>query len=486
MTVGGERILEGWMAAEAGGDEDDETRGFGAAMMGGGRVSGIEIPLVDTVYGNFPDDPPTAIITATSTGKGRRGVEEDSHPNIEYADAVGLPEGWKHRRLPRKDKSHSDPYWYSPMMNYKFNSIPKVRRFLDHMEDANGDEVMAYETMHPSARRRSGGGGVGGKGGGKSPSSGVVIVVNDSTNDSDDDYGNKRRRGGKGAFVSSPPAPPAATSVAPSNRPSSPGDPPDTMGASREDRTNRHNSARDVDDDVGPSIMGEGTSGGAIASSSNGCDVIDAGRAMDESASAALAIVVAASGIESKGTRGGTSAKGGRRKSSTAAAPVPPTTTATTDDDDSTPVLCNVIPTAAVVNGATLSDEDVIDANRRLLDAIASGDYESYRDLTSRDMTSIEPETLGQIVQGMDFHRYYFELMKRRRNAVHPPAIHMISPCVRWLGGGGGSPCVAAILSYVRLDQIVEDGRPVTRTTSETRIWENRDGRLVQVHFHKS
>ena len=198
MTVGGERILEGWMAVEAGGDEDDETRGFGAAMMGGGRVSGIEIPLVDTVYGNFPDDPPTAIITATSTGKGRRGVEEDSHPNIEYADAVGLPEGWKHRRLPRKDKSHSDPYWYSPMMNYKFNSIPKVRRFLDHMEDANGDEVMAYETMHPSARRRSGGGGVGGKGGGRSPSSGVVIVVNDSTNDSDDDYGNKRRRGGKG------------------------------------------------------------------------------------------------------------------------------------------------------------------------------------------------------------------------------------------------------------------------------------------------
>ncbi|KAL3816858.1 hypothetical protein ACHAXA_005136 [Cyclostephanos tholiformis] len=153
-------------------------------------------------------------------------------------------------------------------------------------------------------------------------------------------------------------------------------------------------------------------------------------------------------------------------------------------DDPSPPV--GAAAAVAAVRGASLTDEDVIDANGKLLDAIASGDYESYRDLTSHDMTAIEPESLGQVVQGTEFHKYYFDL-KRGRDAT-PPVIHMISPCIRWLGGGGGGggSYVAAILSYVRLDQILEDGKPVTKTTSETRVWENRGGRLVQVHFHKS
>jgi hypothetical protein len=76
----------------------------------------------------------------------------------------------------------------------------------------------------------------------------------------------------------------------------------------------------------------------------------------------------------------------------TADASVPPAIAAATatneddddeiDDDDSIPVVRNF----AVVNAANLSDEDVIDANRRLLDAISSVEYERYRDLTLYDM----------------------------------------------------------------------------------------------------
>jgi hypothetical protein len=38
------------------------------------------------------------------------------------------------------------------------------------------------------------------------------------------------------------------------------------------------------------------------------------------------------------------------------------------------------------------------------------------------------------------------------------------------------------------MDQKIEDATsgPVTKISSETRVWENRDGRLVHVHFHKS
>jgi hypothetical protein len=35
------------------------------------------------------------------------------------------------------------------------------------------------------------------------------------------------------------------------------------------------------------------------------------------------------------------------------------------------------------------------------------------------------------------------------------------------------------------LDQVVEGGILVTKTTSETRIWEDRGRQLVHVHFHK-
>ena len=35
------------------------------------------------------------------------------------------------------------------------------------------------------------------------------------------------------------------------------------------------------------------------------------------------------------------------------------------------------------------------------------------------------------------------------------------------------------------MDQVVEGGILVTKTTSETRIWEDRGRRLVHVHFHK-
>jgi len=73
--------------------------------------------------------------------------------------------------------------------------------------------------------------------------------------------------------------------------------------------------------------------------------------------------------------------------------------------------------------------------------------------------------------------------------------ITMSNPHVRWLGGGccsdGCGDGSAAVISYVRMDQSVDSssddkGGPVTRLSSETRVWENRDGRLVHVHFHKS
>ena len=146
------------------------------------------------------------------------------------------------------------------------------------------------------------------------------------------------------------------------------------------------------------------------------------------------------------------------------------------------------------------TDNDIIDVNQRLLNSIAAGDFETYQELTAEDITAIEPESLGHPVLGISFHRYYFDLYshenmtsKKEEQPIIPNVISMSNPHVRWLGGGccsdGCGEGTAAIITYIRLDQTMtpEDvNGPRTKTMSETRVWENRDGKLINVHFHKS
>lgn len=46
----------------------------------------------------------------------------------------------------------------------------------------------------------------------------------------------------------------------------------------------------------------------------------------------------------------------------------------------------------------------------------------------------------------------------------------------------------AAVVSYVRLQQKVDSKtlRPVTLATEETRVWQRKDGKWRNVHFHRS
>jgi len=63
-------------------------------------------------------------------------------------------------------------------------------------------------------------------------------------------------------------------------------------------------------------------------------------------------------------------------------------------------------------NSGKFSDEDVIDANQRLLNAISSLDFNTYKELCAKDLTAIEPESLNHPVHGLQFHKYYFDLYK--------------------------------------------------------------------------
>ncbi|KFO85818.1 Calcium/calmodulin-dependent protein kinase type II subunit alpha, partial [Buceros rhinoceros silvestris] len=123
--------------------------------------------------------------------------------------------------------------------------------------------------------------------------------------------------------------------------------------------------------------------------------------------------------------------------------------------------------------------QEIIKVTEQLIEAISNGDFESYTKMCDPGMTAFEPEALGNLVEGLDFHRFYFEnLWSRNSKPVHTtilnPHIHLM---------GDESACIA----YIRITQYVDSGGiPRTAQSEETRIWHRRDGKWQIVHFHRS
>ena len=111
----------------------------------------------------------------------------------------------------------------------------------------------------------------------------------------------------------------------------------------------------------------------------------------------------------------------------------------------------------------------------RLLMAIATADWATYEQLCDPSLTAFEPEAVGHLVEGMEFHRFYFDLggVKGRFNTT------LCAPRVRLMGD-------VAIVAYVRLNQRVSDKSPSTHGFEETRVWQRQNGVWKHVHFHRS
>jgi ketosteroid isomerase-like protein len=120
--------------------------------------------------------------------------------------------------------------------------------------------------------------------------------------------------------------------------------------------------------------------------------------------------------------------------------------------------------------------EQLLQLNQRLLESIARADWPAYQELCDPSLTAFEPEAEGHLVQGLEFHRFYFELGGIK--GAHQTT--MCSPHVRLMGD-------VAVVTYVRLNQrIAADGSPTTVAVQETRVWQNQNGTWKHVHFHRS
>jgi calcium/calmodulin-dependent protein kinase (CaM kinase) II len=119
--------------------------------------------------------------------------------------------------------------------------------------------------------------------------------------------------------------------------------------------------------------------------------------------------------------------------------------------------------------------QELLLLTRQLLDSIAQRDWATYQSLCDPSLTAFEPEAVGHLVEGLEFHQFHFQL----KSNAQPVQTTIASPHVRLLGD-------VAVVSYVRLIQRASDGGVTTVAFEETRVWQRGANGWKHVHFHRS
>ncbi|KRT86176.1 hypothetical protein AMK59_1186 [Oryctes borbonicus] len=123
--------------------------------------------------------------------------------------------------------------------------------------------------------------------------------------------------------------------------------------------------------------------------------------------------------------------------------------------------------------------QEIIKMTEQLIEAINTGDFEAYTKICDPHLTAFEPEAMGNLVEGMDFHKFYFDnVLGKNCKAVNTT---ILNPHVHLLGED------AACIAYVRLTQYMDKhGQAHTHQSEESRVWHKRDNKWQNVHFHRS
>lgn len=157
----------------------------------------------------------------------------------------------------------------------------------------------------------------------------------------------------------------------------------------------------------------------------------------------------------------------------------PVTSSATSESESLHFRLESSLPPKVATMPAEQTRQQLLDLNQKLLVAIVTGDWKTYVALCDESITCFEPEARGQVVVGMPFHKYYFDLPASPQKPSKQ--VTMSQPHVRLMGEN------AAVLSYVRLTQSLDAaGAPQTGRMEETRVWQKIGGEWKHVHFHRS
>lgn len=70
----------------------------------------------------------------------------------------------------------------------------------------------------------------------------------------------------------------------------------------------------------------------------------------------------------------------------------------------------------------------VLQANRMLINSITTRNWLVYKELVSKTMTCFEPEAEGVLVEGLGFHRFFFD---SKRHPTRTSALVQCLQCMR-------------------------------------------------------
>ncbi|XP_065565645.1 calcium/calmodulin-dependent protein kinase type II alpha chain-like [Artemia franciscana] len=131
----------------------------------------------------------------------------------------------------------------------------------------------------------------------------------------------------------------------------------------------------------------------------------------------------------------------------------------------------------------TIRKQEVIHVTKLLINDITFGkdqhDFEHYVQLCAPHSTAFEPEAPGNLIQGTEFYKFYFQNKltsnyKVVNNVILNPHVHLL---------GEDAACIA----YTRLTQFTDQhGQLHIQQSEETRVWQHKDSRWQHVHFHRS
>ncbi|XP_043272661.1 calcium/calmodulin-dependent protein kinase type II alpha chain isoform X9 [Venturia canescens] len=132
-------------------------------------------------------------------------------------------------------------------------------------------------------------------------------------------------------------------------------------------------------------------------------------------------------------------------------------------------------------SSVTARRQEIIKMTEQLIESINTGDYEGYTKICDPQLTAFEPEALGNLVEGMDFHKFYFDNVLGKSSSCKAVNTTILNPHVHLLGED------AACIAYVRLTQYVDkQGVAHTQQSEESRVWHKRDSKWQNVHSHRS
>ncbi|HZP85003.1 MAG TPA: nuclear transport factor 2 family protein [Chthonomonadaceae bacterium] len=123
------------------------------------------------------------------------------------------------------------------------------------------------------------------------------------------------------------------------------------------------------------------------------------------------------------------------------------------------------------------TQRELLDITWRMLDAIHTGDAETYARLSTEDLSCYE-DVCPYRIDGLEFHLTMIRQMGQNP-ALKPARFDMLTPRVQVYGDTG-------IVTYTRLMTYDDGGKPRWTTCNETRVFIRQDGQWKMAHFHRS